>query len=532
MLPLVIPGIIVASSMLVLFISIGIKPSLTAVMLGHTFLALPFSVSIMKSAFDDFDASLEEAAFDLGSGVVETFRRVTLPIVAPGIVASLLVTFTVSFDEFVLAFFLSGNQPTLPVYIWSQIPLSRETAKHVGIGVALAPGLCDFVDRGRIFPSPLLQIQHLRHVMTEKNIIQLQGIEKRFGKFAAVSNLDLDLREGEFFSLLGPSGCGKTTALRMIAGFQEPTAGKVIIDGQDMEGIPANRRPTNMVFQSYAIFPHLNVGNNVAYGLRNRGISKAEIDKRVSEALEMVELGGLQSRGATELSGGQRQRVALARSLVMRPKVLLLDEPLSALDKKLREQMQFEMRNLQQELGITFVMVTHDQYEAMTMSDRIGVMFDGRLVQVDTPTTLYAKPCNKEVASFIGEMNFLPAKVTAEHADGMTISTSCFGTMDIGRNPNVAQAGREIEVGIRPEQLEISAAKPEGYDATAQGKIRNVAFYGENVHYHVQVESIERPISASVPNYFHTVDFRAGDAVWLGVQGASVIDLGQNQSKT
>ncbi|MEP5089577.1 MAG: ATP-binding cassette domain-containing protein, partial [Paracoccaceae bacterium] len=207
--------------------------------------------------------------------------------------------------------------------------------------------------------------------MAPKNIIQLQGLEKRFGKFQAVTNLNLDLLEGEFFSLLGPSGCGKTTALRMIAGFQEPSAGKVFIDGQDMAQIPANKRPTNMVFQSYAIFPHLNVGNNVAYGLRNRGLSKSEIDTRVREALDMVQLGGLQARGAGELSGGQRQRVALARALVMRPKVLLLDEPLSALDKKLREQMQFEMRQLQQDLGITFVMVTHDQYEAMTMSDRI-----------------------------------------------------------------------------------------------------------------------------------------------------------------
>ncbi len=255
--------------------------------------------------------------------------------------------------------------------------------------------------------------------MTQKNIIQLQGIEKRFGSFIAVSDLSLDLREGEFFSLLGPSGCGKTTALRMIAGFQDPTrGGNVLIDGQDMDGIPANKRPTNMVFQSYAIFPHLNVGNNVAYGLRNRGISRSEIDSRVKEALEMVELGGLETRGANELSGGQRQRVALARALVMRPKVLLLDEPLSALDKKLREQMQFEMRHLQQNLGITFVMVTHDQYEAMTMSDRIGVMFDGRLVQVDAPPTLYAKPCNRDVASFIGEMNFLPAEVTARWMAG------------------------------------------------------------------------------------------------------------------
>ncbi|MEP3333125.1 ABC transporter ATP-binding protein [Sedimentitalea sp.] len=367
--------------------------------------------------------------------------------------------------------------------------------------------------------------------MTETNIIQLKGIDKRFGKFTAVSNLTLDLREGEFFSLLGPSGCGKTTALRMIAGFEEPTSGKVIIDGQDMAGISANKRPTNMVFQSYAIFPHLNVGNNVAYGLRNNGIPKSEIDKRVSEALEMVELGGLQSRGATELSGGQRQRVALARALVMRPKVLLLDEPLSALDKKLREQMQFEMRQLQQQLGITFVMVTHDQYEAMTMSDRIGVMFDGKLMQVDAPPTLYAKPCNREIASFIGEMNFLPANVSAENGGNLTLSTPCFGTMTIEKNPNIVQAGRDIEIGIRPEQLGISASEPEGYDGTVLGKVRNIAFYGENVHYHVQVDGIDRPIAASVPNYFHTVDYRRGEPVWLGVQAASIIDLGQDQSK-
>ncbi len=368
--------------------------------------------------------------------------------------------------------------------------------------------------------------------MTEKNIIELQGIEKRFGKFTAVSNLNLNLREGEFFSLLGPSGCGKTTALRMIAGFQEPSAGKVFIDGQDMDGIPANGRPTNMVFQSYAIFPHLNVGNNVAYGLRNRGIAKSEIDARVTEALEMVELGGLQERGATELSGGQRQRVALARALVMRPKVLLLDEPLSALDKKLREQMQFEMRHLQQELGITFVMVTHDQYEAMTMSDRIGVMFDGQLVQVDAPPTLYAKPCNRTVASFIGEMNFLPAQVTAENGDGLTIFTPCFGTTNIQKNPNVAQSGGDIEIGIRPEQLEIAREKPADYDGTVRGTVRDFAFYGENVHYHVQVDGVEKPVAASVPNYFHTVDHRPGDPIWLGVQSTSIIDLGQKTTQS
>lgn len=367
--------------------------------------------------------------------------------------------------------------------------------------------------------------------MTETNIIEMTGVEKRFGSFVAVSDLSLSLRQGEFFSLLGPSGCGKTTALRMIAGFQEPTKGKITIDGQDMEGIAANKRPTNMVFQSYAIFPHLDVGNNVAYGLRNRGIAKTEIDQRVSEALEMVELGGLQRRGATELSGGQRQRVALARALVMRPKVLLLDEPLSALDKKLREQMQFEMRHLQRSLGITFVMVTHDQYEAMTMSDRIGVMFNGKLMQVDDPATLYAKPCNPEVASFIGEMNFMPARVSGEAEDRMTVSTACFDALPIEKNPNVTSHGSNILIGIRPEQIEIAAEKPDGYDTAFQGEVRDIAFYGENVHYHVRVDGVDKPVAASVPNYFHTVDFSEGDRVWMGVQSASVIDLGRDNSE-
>ncbi|MGB3314205.1 MAG: ABC transporter ATP-binding protein [Albidovulum sp.] len=365
--------------------------------------------------------------------------------------------------------------------------------------------------------------------MSEDNIIELKGVEKRFGSFVAVTGLDLALRKGEFFSLLGPSGCGKTTALRMIAGFQEPDEGELLIDGQQMRGIPANKRPTNMVFQSYAIFPHLNVGDNVAFGLKKSGLSKTEMAQRIDEALQMVELGGLQARRADELSGGQRQRVALARALVLRPKVLLLDEPLSALDKKLREAMQLELRRLQQSIGITFVMVTHDQYEAMTMSDRIGVMFKGRLVQVDSPSVLYAKPCNRNVAAFIGGMNFLPATVTGESGDRLDIDTAGFGRMQIAANPNVDAHDRDLLVGVRPEQLEIKATKPEGYDTTVKGTVTDVAFYGETVHYYVRIDGVEEPFAVSVPNYFHTVDHQRGDTVWLGVQSASVIDLGKRE---
>lgn len=367
--------------------------------------------------------------------------------------------------------------------------------------------------------------------MSDQNIIEISKVEKRFGTFSAVSDFSLDLKEGEFFSLLGPSGCGKTTALRMIAGFQDHDAGTICIGGQEMADIPANKRPTNMVFQSYAIFPHLNVGDNVAFGLRKLGLSRAEIKTRVADALDMVELGGLQSRKADELSGGQRQRVALARALVMRPKVLLLDEPLSALDKNLREAMQLEMRRLQQRLGITFVMVTHDQYEAMTMSDRIGVMFAGKLEQVDKPEVIYARPCNRQVASFIGGMNFLNARMTGDGGGRMDVDVQGFGALTIDVNPNVRIHGTDLLVGIRPEQLEISADRHEGYDGYLQGTVSDVAFYGESVHYYVQAPGTDDPIAVAVPNYFHTVDHKRGDTVWLGVQNASVIDLGARESQ-
>ncbi|WP_372609554.1 ABC transporter ATP-binding protein [Aquicoccus sp.] len=362
--------------------------------------------------------------------------------------------------------------------------------------------------------------------MTGDTIIELIDVEKHFRSFVALSNFSLDLKEGEFFSLVGPSGCGKTTALRIIAGFQEPTSGVIRIGGQDMRAIPANRRPTNMVFQSYAIFPHLNVADNVGFGLAKSGLSRAERKQRIGEALEMVALDGLQRRNAHELSGGQRQRVALARALVMRPKVLLLDEPLSALDKNMRESMQFELRRLQQSIGITFVMVTHDQYEAMTMSDRIGVMFDGRLEQVDAPSALYAFPANPKVASFIGGMNFLPATLLNERNATLSIEIAGLGSLDIGMNPGVTRHERDLLVGLRPEQLYIGRDVPTDYDVTAQGTVTDIAFYGESVRYHVQINGVPEPVSVSVPNYFHTVDFKRGDAVWIAAQGASVIDLG------
>ena len=240
--------------------------------------------------------------------------------------------------------------------------------------------------------------------MTEgkQPIIEIRNVSKRFGKVTAVDNISLDIRAGDFFVLLGPSGCGKTTLLRMIAGFEMPTEGQIIIDGQDMSLVPPNKRPVNMVFQSYAVFPHMNVTDNVGYGLRISGISKAETRDRVAEALELVKLGGFEDRMPDQMSGGQRQRVALARSLVMRPKVLLLDEPLSALDAKLRAQMQFELADLQDKVGITFVTVTHDQDEALSMASRVAVINKGEVAQLAPPSDLYEYPANRFVADFVG----------------------------------------------------------------------------------------------------------------------------------
>ncbi|MEM9778636.1 MAG: ABC transporter ATP-binding protein, partial [Pseudomonadota bacterium] len=258
----------------------------------------------------------------------------------------------------------------------------------------------------------------------EAPFIRIQGITKVFGDFRAVDDVSLDIWKGEIFCLLGGSGCGKSTLLRMLAGFETPTEGKVQIDGQDMAGVPPNARPTNMMFQSYALFPHMSVEKNVAYGLLREGMGKAEAADKVSDMLRLVQLDGLAGRKPHQLSGGQRQRVALARSLVKKPKLLLLDEPLGALDKKLREETQFELMNIQDTLGITFIVVTHDQEEAMTLSTRIGVMDAGKIVQVGEPRDIYERPGSRFVADFIGTVNLFDGTVDAAAPDAMRVRTA------------------------------------------------------------------------------------------------------------
>lgn len=340
----------------------------------------------------------------------------------------------------------------------------------------------------------------MKDTSVRRPIIELSGIQKYYGDYHALRNLSLDIGEGEFFSLLGPSGCGKTTLLRTIAGFEEPSAGSLLIDGQNMRGVPANKRPTNMVFQSYAIFPHFSVAENVGFGLRRSSMSSSEKATAVKEALHMVGLDGFGGRAAHALSGGQRQRVALARALILKPKVLLLDEPLSALDKKLREQMQGELRRLQRQVGITFILVTHDQEEALIMSDRIAVMFDGVIAQLASPQELYRRPATRRVADFIGVMNFLPATVSP---DGGTpsVEVAGLGRAEIAPDQIMgAPPAGAAEAGIRPEMLSILFDGETTHERVAEGLVEDVIYYGDMTYYEVGLDGAPGNVTISMKN--------------------------------
>jgi spermidine/putrescine transport system ATP-binding protein len=306
--------------------------------------------------------------------------------------------------------------------------------------------------------------------------VTLRAVTKRFGDFTAVDAIDLEIGQGEFFTLLGPSGCGKTTTLRMIAGFEQPDGGEILIDSSDVAGLPAHKRPTNTVFQSYALFPHLTVRENVAYGLKRKGVSKAEIADRVGAELERVGLAGEANRKPNQLSGGQQQRVALARAVVNLPKVLLLDEPLGALDLKLRKQLQLELKRIQADVGITFVHVTHDQEEAMTMADQIAVMNRGKVEQLGAPAELYEQPATAFVAGFLGVSNLLTGRVVGP---GVV-------QLDAGDQLRVAENGREgrVAAGVRPEKIRLGPAR-EG-ENTLTGTVRDVAYVGVATQYVVE----------------------------------------------
>ena len=324
---------------------------------------------------------------------------------------------------------------------------------------------------------------------SQKPYIQIENVTKKFGDFTAIDNLNLDIYKNEFFSLLGPSGCGKTTLLRMLAGFEKVTNGRILLDGEDISEIPPHLRPINMMFQSYALFPHMTVEKNIAFGLKQDNLPPNEINQRVEEMLQLVELTDFAKRKPNQLSGGQSQRVALARSLAKRPKLLLLDEPLGALDKRLREQTQFELMDIQEKLEVTFVIVTHDQEEAMTVSSRIGVMDSGNLIQVATPTEIYEAPVNKDVADFIGDVNILRGIYKGQNDLGTQLHSDdsdsiVFATQEVG-----ASTGDEMWFAIRPEKLEISKKKPTDQHNILNGRIEDIAYGGSFSTYHVRLDN-------------------------------------------
>jgi putrescine transport system ATP-binding protein len=313
--------------------------------------------------------------------------------------------------------------------------------------------------------------------------VELERVTKSFGDFKAVDDVSLKIYKGEIFCLLGASGCGKTTLLRMLGGFETPSSGRILIDGEDMTGVPPYERPVNMMFQSYALFPHMNVEQNVAFGLKQDRVPKAEIAERVATMLELVKLGGLAHRKPHQLSGGQRQRVALARSLVKRPKLLLLDEPLGALDKKLREHTQFELIGLQDKLGVTFVVVTHDQEEAMTLASRIGVMDHGEIVQAGTPTEIYEFPSSKFVADFVGSVNIFEGKLLEDEPEYVRIGSEELGaTLYVSHGISAAPEA-VVWAAVRPEKIFMSTAPPadtgHGSDNVVRGSVQDIAYLGD-----------------------------------------------------
>ena len=363
-------------------------------------------------------------------------------------------------------------------------------------------------------------------------VVAIDGVTKKFGHILAVDDVTLNIQQGEFFALLGPSGCGKTTTLRMIAGFETPTSGRILLEGQDVSYVPPYRRNVNMVFQHYALFPHMNVFENVAFGPKTKGLSRKDVQARTMEVLRIVRLEEFARRKPSELSGGEQQRVALARALVNYPSALLLDEPLGALDLKLRQAMQLELKRIQREVGITFVYVTHDQEEALTMSGRIAVMNEGRVEQLGTPEEIYDRPASRFVAGFIGMANLLPAKV--EHADGSAVSL----TLPAEGRTLVIVENRTFRIGdsallvLRPERLQVSAEKPDSECAGhVRARIKDLVFQGPVLRLTLQCRD-GREIVMVIPSQNRPTVAGAGDEVWVtwAVEDAYVLPEGEPAS--
>ncbi len=513
LLPIMVPVVLVAIALYAAFAAVGLGGTLVALVLAHATLGAPYVVLSVEAAARGLDPRLERAARGLGATGWQALRRVTLPLVRRGLLAGMLFAAIVSLDEVVVALFVGGpTATTLPRKMWSTItqdefdPLLTAVAT---LQMVVALGLLALVARlaagGRgekgkpdaaaerpAVPAPgqaAARIGLAPGGVAGGARLELVGLAKRFGTVTAVDGLTLAVEAGELLTLLGPSGCGKTTVLNLVAGFEAPDAGRILIDGADVAARPPHRREVGMVFQDYALFPHLTARENVAFPLRVRGLAAREVDEQVTAMLDLVRLPGHGDRLPRQLSGGQQQRIALARALVFRPRVLLMDEPFGALDRALREALRAELRDLHRSLGITVVLVTHDQDEAMDVSDRVAVMRAGRIEQMAAPRELYDRPASAFVAGFVGESSLLEAVVVEVEGERVVVRTA--GGQSLGAAGTAARPGARVLVLLRPDAAVIHDADAPG-DGALGGVVEDLADPGPVERLRVRLDGGER----------------------------------------
>ena len=538
--PLIVPVMVMAIAFYALFARTGLIGTIAGIALAHAVLGSPYVVLNVEAAMRTFDVRLERAARTLGATAWQAFRRVTLPLVRPGILAGALFVFIFSIDEVVVAIFLSGTTAvTLPKLMFDSITqdelnpvvtavASLQIAMAVTVvlsaaalgrrGARLAAAAIGAVDEPGSDPgaAPVAGTHSLSsgqgvtparrgHVTAEP--LRLVAVSKRFGRVVALEEASLEVAPGEFVTLLGPSGSGKTTLLNLVAGFEAPSSGEIYFGARPISGLPPNRRDVGMVFQDYALFPHLTVFENVAFPLRLRRLSSSAVRARVEEMLDVVHLAGLESRRPRELSGGQQQRVALARALVREPTLLLMDEPLGALDRHLRERMQAEIRQLHRRLGMAVLFVTHDQAEAMAMSDRIVVVNRGRVQQIGRPEELYRKPANAFVATFVGESNLLRCRVVGPEGQGVRLVTE--GGTDLVLLGTIPAAGGDVTLMVRPQSLRLARRDDA---AVVRGRVEEAVYLGDTRRYQVRLNDRET-LTLRLPDRAGPLVVEVGDVV-------------------
>ena len=538
--PLIVPVMVMAIAFYALFARTGLIGTIAGIALAHAVLGSPYVVLNVEAAMRTFDVRLERAARTLGATAWQAFRRVTLPLVRPGILAGALFVFIFSIDEVVVAIFLSGTTAvTLPKLMFDSITqdelnpvvtavASLQIAMAVTVvlsaaalgrrGARLAAAAIGAVDEPGSDPgaAPVAGTHSLSsgqgvtparrgHVTAEP--LRLVAVSKRFGRVVALEEASLEVAPGEFVTLLGPSGSGKTTLLNLVAGFEAPSSGEIYFGARPISGLPPNRRDVGMVFQDYALFPHLTVFENVAFPLRLRRLSSSAVRARVEQMLDVVHLAGLESRRPRELSGGQQQRVALARALVREPTLLLMDEPLGALDRHLRERMQAEIRQLHRRLGMAVLFVTHDQAEAMAMSDRIVVVNRGRVQQIGRPEELYRKPANAFVATFVGESNLLRCRVVGPEGQGVRLVTE--GGTDLVLLGTIPAAGGDVTLMVRPQSLRLARRDDA---AVVRGRVEEAVYLGDTRRYQVRLNDRET-LTLRLPDRAGPLVVEVGDVV-------------------